>query len=243
MLAWVERHTPTAILIPTALATGTATALTNVPEVVSFGQELGLGVMGIGYSHTAAYIFNWLVVERPRAMALRGYYLASWVHLVELANVPVKMIDLVYGLGPLDRVARHADDATDQLSLKAQLAATDYEELAKKDLEHPRFIARILQDQQEAYEKLAPIINIFEPRVAVAITALHGHGIHRRLDQLLRHPGMLRSEPKQQHFAQALANFYQAGRLLAVALSESRYTRGLPELSTWRLRSSDLPKG
>jgi hypothetical protein len=64
-----------------ALATTTAvviTALGDVPEKVPFGHELGIFVSAFAYAYVGAWIFNWVIVTRPRSAQLRDIYRVTW---------------------------------------------------------------------------------------------------------------------------------------------------------------------
>jgi len=66
VLSWTRRHIATLLLIVTGLAAGAVTALSDIDEVVPWGHELGIGVSQLAFAFVGAYIFNWLIVERPR---------------------------------------------------------------------------------------------------------------------------------------------------------------------------------
>ncbi len=72
MLSWARRHIPEALLIPAGVGALSVSVLSDIDEVVPWGHELGIAISQLGFAYIGAYAFNWLVVERPRAKALKG---------------------------------------------------------------------------------------------------------------------------------------------------------------------------
>ncbi len=238
VVQWARRHTPTAILIPTALATGTATALTNVPECVPFGQELGLGVMGVGYSYIAAYIFNWLVVERPKAKALKGYYAAAKDNLRGMALLPS---DMVRQFCFLARTEDQGFDGADQDTLEEILGSIDWPtESQKSDL--ATVFKRLLRRHEKRYEALVPLLNQFDPAVSVAITSMHAEGITSYLEILAVRPLDLDNAAMQRFVAESLVDYQQAGRRLGRILLEAKHLVEFEPKTVARLQYSGLIK-
>src|SRR4051794_22912091 len=87
-LAWAHRPVDQLLLAVAGIAALAVTVLSDIDEVVPWGHELGIGVSQLCFAYVGAYIFNWLIVERPRARALRGYYAAARDLLVDFASMP-----------------------------------------------------------------------------------------------------------------------------------------------------------
>ncbi len=179
VVEWARRHTPEAILIPTALATGTATVLTNVPEVFSLGQELGLGVMGVGYSYIAAYVFNWLVVTRPRGQALRDYYDATWADLTELT---VTSSHIISRLQEWSREKHH--DISGLPQLRRMLESIDWDGVVDTH-EIYETVTDAARRHDRAYSAILPVMQHFEPTITAKLAALNDVTIRNTLEVLL----------------------------------------------------------
>ncbi len=221
MLDWVRRNSPTAILIPTALAAGTATALTNVPEVLPFGQELGLGVMGVGYSYIAAYIFNWLIVERPKAQALKDHYDATRQELINLAREPA-------GIGLL--LTMTTEDSSADLLADGATRQHIEDALSRVDWTSDPFFAEIaetfddlIKRQQKLHDALAPFLHHFDAKVSAAIGAMNSEGIRNVMRVIADHPDTITQSYIHQVLADSLVSYQRAGRRLGLALIEAKH--------------------
>jgi hypothetical protein len=221
VVEWARRHTPEAILIPAGLCTGTATALSNVPEIVPFGQELGLGVMGVGYSYIAAYIFNWLVVERPKAKAFRGHYEAAWSELSELMGTPPYMIKAVYQLAGCDELKTSVESVEE---LQDVLSRIDLAKFEVDRFEKDNALAMLEKYHQNAYRTLAPILYGFEPQVSVAVVHLGAAKIHENIANMKQTVSWSKMLIEYGMLAKNLYQYQEAGRQLRQALADSSYT-------------------
>ncbi|SES67225.1 hypothetical protein SAMN04488546_0056 [Geodermatophilus poikilotrophus] len=221
MLAWAKRHIPEALLIPAGLGALTVTTLSDIDEVVPWGQELGIGVSELAFAYVGAYIFNWLIVERPRAKALQGYYVAAGTELEELVYSPVQIVQHLF---LICNPAIDAPTSTSADNLERLLSSVNWAEMDKQGMHPEKFLGYIVESYKSAYQSLAPILNNFEPPVSVAIAQLNAQEIHRILKYLFDHPSAASMGNMQDIFVDALVRYQRAGLRLAQALEESRYT-------------------
>ncbi len=230
MLAWARRHIPEALLIPAGIGAGAVTVLSDIDELVPWGHELGIGVSQLAFAYVGAYIFNWLVVERPRAAALRGYYAAAWNNLMFLVRQPVVLVPLLYGFaGMVDPPPENPDPET-LLEVVARIPWEDLDEISnsKEGAESgARFMFQaVIEQYRQAYESVAPIANFLEPQVAVAIANLHASPIHQYLARFAQRQGYLAvmaNRQSQANLVQFLHEYLEAGSALLQVLKESRY--------------------
>jgi hypothetical protein len=84
---WVQRLLNDKFLVAVAAAVaGTVTALEDVPEIVPWGHPLGTALSWVAYAYVGAWIFNWVIITRPRDEHLRAIYRVAWPALSRVAK-------------------------------------------------------------------------------------------------------------------------------------------------------------
>jgi hypothetical protein len=219
VLERVKRHG----LIPTALAVGSATFLSDVPEFWPLGQEIGIAVMGLGYSYIAAHIFNWLVVERPRAEEYRAHYRASVLSLHRLATVPPIMIYAVFAESGMAQNKWEAD-SPEEIADALKRIDWGYFDVHSHDLFAS--MRRAIEQHREAYKAVIPFLSKFEPRVSAAIARLDSAGIHEYLRDVEAAPRFMTDAGNQIFLARKLFEYQHLGDELRNALGDSRFMPG-----------------
>ncbi|MCZ2857423.1 hypothetical protein [Blastococcus sp. VKM Ac-2987] len=229
MKAWIKDHAPEALLVAAGIGVGVVSAFSDVGEVVPWGHEVGIAAGGLGFSYLAAYIFNWLVVVRPRAAALRSFYEATWFSLCNIAMNAPKMVD------DLEFLA-------DQLHSKP--VTVDYlrdvcSRIGFGDLLTPPQVnvRQVIQDRlkwhSDEYRKIEPILHAYEPAVSAALAEVNGATIFFVMDDLPYEPGGVQvrepggtKESNLSGYVLAIADYWVASDRLRKALDASRYTPG-----------------
>jgi hypothetical protein len=134
--------------------------------------------MGVGYSYIAAFIFNLLVVEWPKAKAFRGHYEAAWSELSELMGTPPYMIKAVYQLACCDELKTSVGSVEE---LQDVLSRIDLAKFEADRFEKDNALAMLEHYHHNAYRSLTPILYGFEPQVSVAVVR-RGRPSRRRQD-------------------------------------------------------------
>lgn len=66
-------------LLATASITAIAvTCLQRIHEIIPFGYEVGVFVAAVAFAYVGAWVFNWVIIERPRARRLGDIYRIAW---------------------------------------------------------------------------------------------------------------------------------------------------------------------
>ena len=229
MLAWAKCHVPEALLIPAGIGAVAVTALSDIPEVVPWGHELGVGVSSLALAYVGGYIFNWLIVERPRARALRGFYLAANASLSSIANMPSNTMGALYMLAehPHVSIPLPPDDFTqdDVRRWVLQIEWNPFSTVYKNSLLELAEVRRL------AHESLMPLLGFFEPEVSAAIARTSAAArVHLELAEMLNHPDSIVMSAWRERLALHLYWYHQAGASLKMALSQSEYT---PSMLRW----------
>lgn len=94
------------------------TALDEIPEKVTFGHEVGLLLGGLAYAYLGAWIFNWVIVVRPRAQQLRDIYRVSWEALGIAAWAGYDLIAELAWLAQVDELKDPGEYDVDELCLR-----------------------------------------------------------------------------------------------------------------------------
>ena len=175
MLAWIKRLTRQPGFKPTALVTLAVTFLSDVPEFFPLGQELGITVMGVGYSYIAACIFNVVIVEIPRAKELQELYRAAKPSLHRLGAAPSMMINGVFAYTGKALDKWEADSPEE---IAEALAHADWDALEARGLRLYDGIRSSVDTHQEAYAVLIQWLGQFEPSVRTAIVHLGAARVH-----------------------------------------------------------------
>jgi hypothetical protein len=131
VLHWARGHIPEALLIPAGVGAVSGTALSDIDEWWCPGHEIGIGVSQLSFAYIGAYIFNWLIVERPRAKALRGYYAAAWSKLVSIAAYPR---DLVRTLSAMADPTKRPKESANHEELIELLPLIDWKKAIREGL-------------------------------------------------------------------------------------------------------------
>lgn len=84
--------------------------LQNVPERWPFGYEIGITVSAVAYAYIGAWIFNWVIVTRPRAKELRDIYRLAWPMLSLAANDGYQLVRDLQCLADADPRVDPLDD-------------------------------------------------------------------------------------------------------------------------------------
>jgi hypothetical protein len=83
----------------------TVTLLQEVPQKFPGGHAIGVAVAAVAYAYTGAWIFNWVIVTRPREKQLRDIYPLVWSALSFAAMDGEYLVrDLVFIADPKLRV-------------------------------------------------------------------------------------------------------------------------------------------
>ena len=202
----------------------TITTLSDIEEAFCFGEscaghELGTFFSELAFAFVGAYIFNWLIVERPKAKALKGYYAAAKDNLRGMALLPS---DMVRQFCFLARTEDQGFDGADQDTLEEILGSIDWAtESQRSDL--ATVFKRLLRRHEKRYEALVPLLNQFDPAVSVAIANVHAEGITSYLEIFAASPMALDNAAMQQFVAESLVDYQQAGRRLGRTLLEAKH--------------------
>ncbi len=224
MLSRVRRHLPEALLIPFGLGAIIVTLLSDVDEIFDLGEESGILVSEICFAYVGAYVFNRLIVERPKAQAIRGYYRAAWSDFMELALGPSDIVGTFTTFAaPHERIERGVGFT----ELKEILSSTPWQTLGQAPL---NLVASIVDKQRLAYDRLVPLLNNFEPEVSVAMAALNASAALTYIQQIRDSPDMMSVEGVPAHLAVQLVDYQMHGRRLAEALERSRY---IPKIQSY----------
>jgi hypothetical protein len=225
VLPWARRHIPEVLLILTGIAAGAVTVLSDVNETVPWGHEFGIGVSQLAFAYVGAYIFNWLIVERPRAQALRGYYRAAWPYLSNLSHNPTMLILRLQELA--DEKRRVVPDDQDVLGLTESVGMIPWARLDEERPRAMRVFSSLISKHRDSYESLIPILNNFDPSVAVSVSALNTL-FNRRILPRLGDADWVHENMPDPVWHSALAShafeYYAAGENLLTALRESSFT-------------------
>ncbi len=235
MIAWARRHLPEAFLVPAGIAAGTVSLLSDVEEWYGLGEETGIIVSQVSFAYVGAYLFNLLIVERPKRKALEGYYEAARGSLLSLALNPAHMVNMLSFHADVD--SRPQYGATLE-QLEDIISKIDWAKMPKADA---RILFKgLLSGHEKAYERVVGLLNQFEPAVSVSIAEMHAEQISGLLSALASFPETLKGWPMRSEFAQVLFSYQQAGQRLGRALLESRR---MPEIEPYflpRLRYDGL---
>ncbi|MCH9729622.1 MAG: hypothetical protein K0U84_08110 [Actinomycetia bacterium] len=88
--------------------------LQNIPERWPFGYEVGIIISAVAYAYIGAWIFNWVIVSRPRAKLLRDIYQLAWPMLSLAANDGYRLVRELQYLADADpRIDPRDDDITE----------------------------------------------------------------------------------------------------------------------------------
>jgi hypothetical protein len=149
---WSRSHPPEVLLVPASACALVVTALSDITERAPFGHELGIGASSVAFAYIGGYIFNWLVVVRPRNQSRKAYYKALRLPLGTIA------MDGANLLSDLE----HVKSVCAKIEMRELLTPPQYN--ARKLLRE-----RITWHRHE-YARVQPLLQSFKPDVSVAIT-------------------------------------------------------------------------
>jgi hypothetical protein len=91
------------------------TALQRIPEVFAGGYEVGVFVAALAFAYVGAWIFNWVIIERPRTAQLRDIYRVSWPALSLAAWDGYYLIKELAWMAKVDELKEPAEYDVQQL--------------------------------------------------------------------------------------------------------------------------------
>jgi hypothetical protein len=214
------------------------TVLSDLDEKVPWGHELGIGVAQLAFAYVGAYIFNWLIVERPRAKAkaLEGYYRAAWNDLTSMASTPAGMVMVLAMLAGSAEMPKHGASKEQLLRILSRGPWTSPQE-------HTGITSALRQSMATdaaLYSRLLPLLGQFDPSVSVAIAAMNPAALNNWLNIAASAPSMLAGKAMQGLIAQGVAEHQEAGRRLANALAEAKHAPRLDAEEYARLQYPGL---
>jgi hypothetical protein len=74
------------VLAVSVAVASTVSLLSGVPERFPLGQEIGIILSQLGFAYAGAWIFDLIVNELPRRQGYRNVYSATWADLSQVAN-------------------------------------------------------------------------------------------------------------------------------------------------------------
>jgi hypothetical protein len=104
-----------------AIASATAisvTGLQRIPEAFPGGYQVGVFVSSVGFAYVGAWVFNWVIIERPRAQQLRDIYRISWTALRVAARDGHHLIEELAWLADVDELKEPAEYDVEELCRK-----------------------------------------------------------------------------------------------------------------------------
>jgi hypothetical protein len=217
---WARKRIPEAFLVLSGVAVVVVTGLSDVPEIVPWGHELGILVSTLGWAFVGGYAVNQLLVDRPKAQALRGWYSATQDGLTHMALLPQRALTVLLAqvapdsLSPLHGISK--DELVEVLS------SVDWS-IETNILKLQRVTQINMADRDRAYELLKPLLGHFEPAVAVRIVALYAEVAPRIMQSYADRRDISAASGTIEHFAEMLVDYQLAGQRLVEAIVADRY--------------------
>lgn len=190
------------------------TALSDIPEVVPGGHIAGIVLSQLAFSYVGAYVFNKVVVELPRADALRGYYIAAEPNLSRMMAMPPTLLQ-AFIFGDYDHpLAETATESEIRASIDRSFAHTPNRRVIDALVDSVRFF-------DQYYSGLLPLFSLFEPNVSRAIASLQSAPVFRSIKNLQDRPDLTRHETVRDRLAWELHDIQTRNAELKSAVSHS----------------------
>ena len=148
--------------------------LSDIPEVIPPGREIGIVLSQIAFAYIGAFIFDLVINELPRREKFRKVYAATWDDLSQIANNgDALLVDLQFIADvktderwPLNRSEQHIKDVCTKIEFGDILEAQQVN-VAK--------LARQRADVHELhYKRIAPYVLAYESDVVAALGEING---------------------------------------------------------------------
>ncbi|OCB34278.1 hypothetical protein A5676_02440 [Mycobacterium malmoense] len=177
----------------------TVTALQEIPEKFRGGHAIGVVVAAVAYAYVGAWIFNWVIVRRPRAKQLREIYRLVWPALSFVAMDGDFLVrDLIFIADPDLRV-KPADANIRELTEKINANAPPPHTMGNKAVD---LIRQRIENRNAQLASVSSLLSLVEHEVLLRLAEVNACGlIAYPLVNYWEHLGL---EP-------AMARHYQTG--------------------------------
>lgn len=168
---WVQRLLNDKLLLAiAAIAAGIVTLLEDTPAIFWLGHQLGTAVSWVAYAYIGSWIFNWVIVSRPRSAHLRAIYQVAWPALSRVSKDGYYLVrDLAYMADPEAETLPEDADIREIVN-KINANAPPPHTLGNRPID---LIRKRIEDRNTALGSVSGLLNFAEPDLLVLLAKVN----------------------------------------------------------------------